>query len=57
MTLRDLLVRKKLPPEQALRLVPQLRDALEYAHSRGVIHRSSARRSRPSPERSFSRTR
>jgi hypothetical protein len=39
MTLRDLLVQKKLPPEQTLRVVPQLCDALEYAHSRGVIHR------------------
>jgi serine/threonine protein kinase len=37
--LRELLVQKKLPPEQALRIVPQLCDALEYAHSRGVIHR------------------
>jgi predicted Ser/Thr protein kinase len=37
--LRELLIQKKLPPEQALRIVPQLCDALEYAHSRGVIHR------------------
>ncbi len=37
--LREMLVQKKLPPEQALRVVPQLCDALEYAHSRGVIHR------------------
>src|SRR6185503_19997418 len=37
--LRDLLVQKKLTPEQALRVVPKLCDALEYAHSRGVIHR------------------
>jgi predicted Ser/Thr protein kinase len=38
-TLRDLLVQRRLPADQALRLVPQLCEALEYAHSRGVIHR------------------
>jgi predicted Ser/Thr protein kinase len=37
--LRELLVQKKLSPEQALRIVPQLCEALEYAHSKGVIHR------------------
>jgi predicted Zn finger-like uncharacterized protein len=38
-SLRDLLSEKKLPPQDALRIVPQLCDALEYAHARGVVHR------------------
>ncbi len=37
--LRDILVSKKLTPEQALKIVPQLCDALEYAHSKSIIHR------------------
>ncbi|MFH1228231.1 MAG: protein kinase [Planctomycetota bacterium] len=37
--LRDLIADKKLLPAEALALVPQLCDALEYAHSEGVIHR------------------
>src|SRR5205814_671534 len=30
---------RKFTPEQALKLVPQLCDALEYAHEEGVVHR------------------
>ncbi|MFH1228267.1 MAG: serine/threonine-protein kinase [Planctomycetota bacterium] len=37
--LRDLIADRKLQPARALMLVPQLCDALEYAHSEGVIHR------------------
>jgi serine/threonine protein kinase len=37
--LRQVLRDQKLPPEQALRIVPQLCDALEYAHAEGVVHR------------------
>ncbi|HVY61456.1 MAG TPA: protein kinase, partial [Planctomycetota bacterium] len=38
-SLRDLLAEKKLSPLEALKIVPQLCDALEYAHARGVVHR------------------
>ncbi|MBI5359573.1 MAG: protein kinase [Planctomycetes bacterium] len=37
--LRDLIADKKLQSLEALALVPQLCDALEYAHSEGVVHR------------------
>ncbi len=37
--LRNLLREKKLSPEQAFRIVPQLCDALEYAHGEGIVHR------------------
>src|SRR5262245_55143422 len=37
--LRQVLRDRKLPPEQALKIVPQLCDALEYAHGEGVVHR------------------
>lgn len=37
--LRQVFREGKLSPEQALKLVPQLCDALEYAHERGVVHR------------------
>jgi hypothetical protein len=38
-SLRDLIDRGEMTPEQALALVPPLCEALEYAHSQGVIHR------------------
>ncbi len=37
--LRRLLEGSKLPPEQALAIVPQICAALEYAHGKGVVHR------------------
>ncbi len=37
--LRHIIREKKLEAAQALRIVPQLCDALEYAHSEGVVHR------------------
>jgi tRNA A-37 threonylcarbamoyl transferase component Bud32 len=36
---RQILRERKLTPEQALKIVPQLCDALEYAHGEGVVHR------------------
>jgi tRNA A-37 threonylcarbamoyl transferase component Bud32 len=39
LNLRDVLEKKKLPPDQALKIVPQLCEALEYAHSKNIIHR------------------
>lgn len=38
-TLRQAMAGGKLGPETALRIVPQLCDALEYAHQEGVVHR------------------
>jgi tRNA A-37 threonylcarbamoyl transferase component Bud32 len=37
--LRQLIRDGHLPPEQALRIVPQICDALQYAHEEGVVHR------------------
>jgi tRNA A-37 threonylcarbamoyl transferase component Bud32 len=37
--LRQVLRDGKLTPEQALRIVPQICDALQYAHEEGVVHR------------------
>jgi len=37
--LRQVLRDRKLTPEQALKIVPQLCDALEIAHTEGVVHR------------------
>ncbi len=37
--LRHLMRQKQLTPEQALALVPQICEALQYAHERGVVHR------------------
>ncbi|MHC4600006.1 MAG: protein kinase domain-containing protein, partial [Planctomycetota bacterium] len=38
-SLRDLIDRGEMTPEKALALVPPLCDALEYAHTQGVVHR------------------
>jgi hypothetical protein len=38
-SLRRILADRGLTPARALRIVPQLCDALEYAHSQGVVHR------------------
>ena len=38
-TLRNVVVSRELPTDQALVIVPQLCDALQYAHDQGVIHR------------------
>jgi tRNA A-37 threonylcarbamoyl transferase component Bud32 len=37
--LRQILRDRKLTPEQGLKIVPQLCDALDYAHGEGVVHR------------------
>jgi predicted Ser/Thr protein kinase len=37
--LRSLLRQGQLKPEEALRIVPQICEALEYAHEAGVVHR------------------
>ncbi|HLY75076.1 MAG TPA: serine/threonine-protein kinase [Planctomycetota bacterium] len=37
--LRQILRDRKLTPEQGLKIVPQLCDALEYAHGEGIVHR------------------
>lgn len=39
LNLRQLTAEENLSPEMALQLVPQLCDALQYAHDQGVIHR------------------
>jgi predicted Ser/Thr protein kinase len=36
---RELLEAQALPPSQALKIVPQVCDALQYAHDEGVVHR------------------
>ena len=37
--LRDLVQSQQLQPNQALAIVPQICDALQFAHSEGVVHR------------------
>ena len=39
LTLRQLLQTGKLPPEQALAIVPKICEALQFAHERGIVHR------------------
>ncbi|MEM6365306.1 MAG: serine/threonine-protein kinase, partial [Planctomycetota bacterium] len=38
-TLRDVVAARELAPEHALKIVPHLCDALQYAHDHGVVHR------------------
>jgi hypothetical protein len=38
-SLRRIMTSGGVKPDEALRIVPQLCDALEYAHGRGVVHR------------------
>jgi len=38
-SLRELMNEKRLSPVDALKIVPQVCDALEYAHGKGVVHR------------------
>ncbi|MBI2931075.1 MAG: serine/threonine protein kinase [Planctomycetes bacterium] len=38
-SLRGLMAGNRLRPEEALRIVPQICEALEYAHGHGVVHR------------------
>ncbi|MBI1280864.1 MAG: protein kinase [Anaerolineaceae bacterium] len=38
-TLSDLISQGAIPPDETLRLVRQMADALDYAHRKGVIHR------------------
>jgi tRNA A-37 threonylcarbamoyl transferase component Bud32 len=37
--LRDLLREGKMPPEQALAIVPPICEALQFAHDHGIVHR------------------
>ena len=37
--LRDLICESKIDPEQALKIVPPICEALQYAHDKGVVHR------------------
>ena len=38
-TLRQLLQTKRLSPEEALTIVPNICEALQFAHERGIVHR------------------
>src|SRR6185503_14760654 len=39
LSLRHLMKDRSLAPEQAMKVVPKICEALEYAHAKGVIHR------------------
>ncbi len=39
LNLRQLIQGTKLEPTEAMQLIPQLCDALQYAHDRGIVHR------------------
>jgi serine/threonine protein kinase/tetratricopeptide (TPR) repeat protein len=39
LNLRQLLQTGKMPPEQALTIVPKICEALQYAHNEGIVHR------------------
>ncbi len=39
LSLRQLIQARKLSPAEALRIVPKICDALQYAHEQGVVHR------------------
>jgi TPR repeat protein/tRNA A-37 threonylcarbamoyl transferase component Bud32 len=39
MNLRQLLQTRKLAPEEALKIVPSICEALQYAHQQGIVHR------------------
>ncbi len=39
LNLRQLIQTTKMEPSEAMQLVPQLCDALQYAHDRGIVHR------------------
>jgi hypothetical protein len=39
LTLRQLVAQGRLSPRQALQIVPQICEALQYAHDEGVVHR------------------
>jgi tRNA A-37 threonylcarbamoyl transferase component Bud32/TM2 domain-containing membrane protein YozV len=39
LNLRQLLLAGKMPPDQALTIVPMICEALQYAHEQGVVHR------------------
>ena len=38
-TLRDTIATNKVTPEEALRIIPELCEALQFAHEEGVVHR------------------
>jgi len=39
LTLRQLLQRRKMAPEEALKIVPKICEALQFAHEQGIVHR------------------
>jgi tRNA A-37 threonylcarbamoyl transferase component Bud32 len=38
-SLRTLIKQGKMPSEESLKLIPQICDALDYAHTQGIVHR------------------